>query len=156
MDADKMDNTTTTNKHKQTSINMTLAQAKQLRTKEWPKSIKPLARALFQTIQSLAKMNHLLWVLVALGSIHENKSVIQEGHVQKHVANIHLPKRPAQVQSQSKNQPKHNGLESGRVGGNFVIKVLLITTDNNLSLVLLRLDFVHPLAGENANTSRDS
>ena len=101
--------------------------------------------ALFQTIQGLAKTNHLLQALVALGSIHENRSVIWEGHVQKRVANIHLPKRPAQVQSQSKKQLKHNGLESGRVGGDLVIKVLLITTDNKLSLVLLRLDFVHHL-----------
>ena len=102
MDAHKKDNNTTNNNHEQASVNRTLAQAEWLRTKEQPESVKPLARALLQTIQSLAKTNHLLWALVALGSMHERRSVIWEGRVQKRVANIHLPKRPAQVRSQSK------------------------------------------------------
>ena len=60
--------------------------------------------------------------------------------------------------SQSNKQPKRNGLESERVGGDFFVKVLLITTDNDPRCVILRLDLVHSLklAHEGANARRNS
>ena len=73
---------------------------------------------------------------------------IWQGHIQEHVANTHLPQGPTKVQRHSNEQLECDGLEGGRVGGNLAIKVLLVTADNNLSFILLRLNFVHPLAGE--------
>ena len=70
MDTNKEDNNTTNHEHKQTSVNGSLEQTEQLRAKERPESIKPLARALFQPIQSFAKTNDLSRVLTALGSIY--------------------------------------------------------------------------------------
>ena len=66
--------------------------------------------------------------------------------------------QPRLLRSQGKKQAKGDELKGRRVGSNFFVKVLLITTDNDPRCVILRLDLVHSLklAHEGANARRNS